>query len=212
MRKEQDLEEGRMFDLVQDKKKKMRKIEAHYEPHIAEQEHVVAQAAEAAQKCTDRVSKKQFEFKECLGQVDHASAEYEQKKFIANRLQFVAMVGTKGMDVDLVAQQLGIDPAAIFREGVRTAPDVLRSVFGVDTLQDIVKTDYKILVHTIARPLSSGGHEKGKGIREIINARKGGSCRTKHLKQMLFEIFSPGQEHPELNDRGRLVQNSNQKN
>ena len=105
--------------------------------------------------------------------------------------------------------KLGIEPEAIFR-GAST-PD-LRSVFGVDTLQDIVNTDYKILVKTIARPLISGGHEKGKGIHEIINARKGGSCRTKHLKQMLFEIFSPGQEHPELNDRGRLVQNSNQKN
>jgi len=80
------------------------------------------------------------------------------------------------------------------------------------TLQDIVKTDYKILVQTIARPLISGGHEKGEGIREIINARKEGSCRTKHLKQMLFEIFFSGQEHPDLNGRGRLVQNSNQKN
>jgi len=114
------------------------------------------------------------------------------------------------MAVDLVAQQLGIEPEAIFRV-VRTHD--LRSVFGVDTLQGIVKTDYRILVQTIARPLISGGHEKGEGIREIINARKGGSCRTKHLKQMLFEIFFPGREHPELSDRGRLVQkNSYQKN
>lgn len=90
--KEQDLEEGGLIDLVQEKKKKMREIEAQYDLHIAKQEHVVAQAAEAAQKCTDRVGKKKFEFKECLGQVDRASAEYEQKKLIAQRLQFAAMV------------------------------------------------------------------------------------------------------------------------
>lgn len=71
--KEQELEEGGLFDLVQEKKKKMREIEAQYDHHIAKQEHVVAEAAEAAQKCTDRVGKKKFEFKECLGQVDRAS-------------------------------------------------------------------------------------------------------------------------------------------
>ena len=71
--KEQDLEEGGLIDLVQEKKKKMREIEAQYDHHIAKQEHVVAEAAEAAQKCTDRVGKKKFEFKECLGQVDRAS-------------------------------------------------------------------------------------------------------------------------------------------
>jgi hypothetical protein len=198
----QDLEEAGLIGLVQEKKKKVREIEADYDHHIAEKEHVVAQAAEAAQKCTDRVGKKNFEFKECLGQVDRASADYEEKKFIVQRLQFAAMIGAKGMAVDVVACKLGIEPEAIFR-GAST-PD-LRSVFGVDTLQDIVNTDYKILVKTIARPLISGGHEKGKGIREIVNARNGGSCKTKRLKQMLFEIFFRGQEHPELSDRGKLV-------
>jgi hypothetical protein len=62
-----------------------------------------------------------------------------------------------------------------------------------------------ILVQTIARPLISGGHEMGEGIREIIHVRVRGSCKTKHLKQMLFEIFFRGQEHPELSDRGKLV-------
>jgi len=79
LREEQELEEGGLFDLVQEKKKKVKEIEAQRDLHIAKQEHVVAQAAEAAQKYTDRVGKKQFEFKECLGQVDRASAEYEQK-------------------------------------------------------------------------------------------------------------------------------------
>jgi len=47
----------------------------------------------------------------------------------------------------------------------------------------------------------------GGDIHSITNVHKGekGKQRSKELKEILFRIFFPGMEHPELNEKGRLM-------
>jgi len=48
----------------------------------------------------------------------------------------------------------------------------------------------------------------GEDTHSITNARKGekgNKQKSKQLKEILFRIFFPGMEHPELNEKGRLM-------
>ena len=60
----------------------------------------------------------------------------------------------------------------------------------------------------MADVLTKFGHEMGEDTHSITNARKGekgNKQKSKQLKEILFRIFFPGMEHPEFNERGRLM-------
>ena len=86
-------------------------------------------------------------------------------------------------------------------------PEDLRLYFTINTPLDIANATYKCLEKKVANVLTKFGHEMGGDIHSITNVQKGekGKQRSKELKEILFRIFFPGMEHPELNEKGRLM-------
>jgi len=86
-------------------------------------------------------------------------------------------------------------------------PKDLRLYFTINNPLDIANATYKCLERKVANVLSKLGHEMGGAIHSITNVQKGekGKQRCKYLKDILFRIFFPGIEHPELNENGKLM-------
>jgi len=83
----------------------------------------------------------------------------------------------------------------------------LCSVFDLKAPRDILGIGYKQVNKHFAFPLIRGGHKKADALYPYAQQVTGDGIkqRSKVLKEMLFGIFYPDDECPELNDAGKLV-------
>jgi len=96
----------------------------------------------------------------------------------------------------------------IFDTKITTLED-LRSDFNLKNQAVIAQANYRILKDRVCKPLREGGHKMCEDLHNIVNQQPGktGQKRSKNLKEMLFEIFFPGEDHPELDNSGRPTRN-----
>jgi len=83
----------------------------------------------------------------------------------------------------------------------------LCSVFDLKAPRDILGIGYKQVNKHFAFPLIRGGHKKADALYPYAQQVTGDGIkqRSKVLKEMLFGIFYPDDECPELNDAGKMV-------
>jgi len=208
--KEAKKTEQALISLVHDKNAEIDAIEEKYEPLIKSTEEEFAKAAAKTDEFMKRATTKQEEFERLVDLVQKTNETYALARRAKIRREFIARVG-QGITVAIVAKELEVDARelrAIFDEKITTLED-LRSDFNLKNQEVIAQANYTKLKDRVCKPLKKGGHKMGDDLHNIVNQQQGktNQKRSKNLKEMLFEIFFPGENHPELDDSGRPTRN-----
>jgi hypothetical protein len=216
--KEQEEREMSLVTVVQEQVDEIARINAErdakieqardwFNPLIASKQEEAVNAGNKADEYEEKQDSAQSTFLGAVCQLDVASTKYTTAERFKKIVQVVYMA-IDGQNAEAVAQALEM------RIGGEThmllhgkTPEDLRLYFTINTPLDIANATYKCLEKKVANVLTKFGHEMGGDIHSITNVHKGekGKQRSKELKEILFRIFFPGMEHPELNEKGRLM-------
>jgi len=180
---------------------------AWFNPRIAKKQEEAVKAGKKVDEYEEKQDSAQISFAGAARQLDDASTKYTKAERFKKIVQVVYMT-IDGQNAEAVAQKLEMSIGGemhMLLHG-KTSED-LRLYFTINTPLDIANATYKYLERKVADVLTKLGHEMSEAIHSITNVQKGekGKQRCKHLKEILFRIFFPGMEHPELNGRGKLV-------
>jgi len=216
--KEQEDQDMSLVTVVQEQVDEIARINAErdaeieqalawFNPLIARKQEEAVKAGKKADEFEEKQDSAQTTFAGAARHLDVASTKYTTAERFKKIVQVVYMA-IDGQNAEAVAQALEMRIGGEMHMLLHgKTPEDLRLYFTINTPLDIANATYKCLERKVADVLTKLGHEMGEAIHSITNVQKGekGKQRCKHLKEILFRIFFPGMEHPELNEMGKLM-------